>query len=129
MLHRIHHITLFASVCLWQVKNALSRRLTLLMTAAFATATAPAHADDDLFGMFDHVAEGADNSTDGWKKLAKFGGWGCCFVGLCLMVAKKKNPQLSWGLIGTFWAVGFCLIALEQFINKGQSTIDLTPTT
>lgn len=129
MLHRIHHLTLLVSVRLWQVKAALSRRLTLLLAGAFATATAPAQAADDLFGMFDHVADGAENSTDDWEKLAKFGGWGCCVVGLGLMIAKKKNPQLSWGLIGTFWAVGFCLIALEQFINKGQSTIDLTPTT
>jgi hypothetical protein len=125
----MQNVVLFLSTRTWMAVEALRRRMHLMMAVAFSTALSPAaRADDDLFGMFDHIASDADNSTDGWQKLAKFGGWGCCFVGLCMMIAKKKNPQIGWGWIGTFWAVGFCLIALDQFIKKGQSTIDLNPT-
>ncbi|MGR7464143.1 DUF6750 family protein [Klebsiella aerogenes] len=126
----MRNFILSVSTRTWMFKHSVSRKINMSMAGAFTAAMTPAvRADDDLFGMFDHVAEGADNSTDGWQKLAKFGGWGFCFAGLILMIAKKKNPQIGWGWIGTFWAVGFCLIALDQFIKKGQSTIDLNPTT
>ena len=125
----MQHAVLFCSTRLWMATDALKRRLNTIMATAFACAVAPAvQADDDLFGMFDHVASDADNSTDGWQKIAKFGGWGCCMVGLCLMIAKKKNPQIGWGWIGTFFGVGCLLIALDQSIKKGQSTLDLNPT-
>ncbi len=119
---------LFVSTHLWLSGMALRRRATALLTTTLSTALVPAaRADDDLFGMFNHVADGADSSSDSWLKLAKFGGIGCCLIGLVLLIAKKKNPQISWGAILTFWGVGFVGIALDQFIKKGQSTIELNP--
>lgn len=119
---------LYVSTRLWMTGTALRRRVSTLLAGTLTTAMLPAaHADDDLFGMFNHVAEGADSSDDSWMKLAKFGGIGCCLIGLVLLIAKKKNPQISWGAILTFWGVGFVGIALDQFIKKGQSTIELNP--
>lgn len=126
----MRNLFLLISVKAWLFTNALRRQVNTAISVALASALAPvaANADDDIFGMFDHVADGADNSSTDWTKLAKFSGIGCCFIGLILMIAKKKNPQIGWGLICTFWGVGFCLIALDQFIKKGQATIDINPT-
>lgn len=119
---------LYVSTRLWLTGSALRRRVNTLLAATLTTAMVPAaRADDDLFGMFKHVADGADSVDDSWLKLAKFGGIGCCLIGLVLLIAKKKNPQISWGAILTFWGAGFVGIALDQFIKKGQSTIELNP--
>jgi len=54
-------------------------------------------------------------------------GTGLVMVGVILWVAKKKNPQISWGWVLTAFGAGFILIAIDQFIKKGQSTIQLNP--
>lgn len=126
----MRNLFLLLSVKVWIIINALRRQASMAITIALSSAFAPvaANASDDVFGMFDHVADGADSSSSDWTKLAKFSGIGCCFIGLILMIAKKKNPQIGWGWICTFWGAGFCLIALDQFVKVGQSTINLDPT-
>lgn len=123
----MRNLTLVASVRVWLVMASLRARLTAVLAGVFGSMVLPAHANDTVFGMLDTVADGAEGSTGSLLKLAKFGGVGCVIVGIVLWMAKKKNPQISWGAILTAMGVGFILIAIEQFIKKGQSTIQLNP--
>ncbi len=123
----MRNLTLVASVRVWLAIASLRARFVAVLVGAFGFMALPAHADDDLFGMFNGLADGAANSTGSWIKLAKFGGVGCVVVGVILWLAKKKNPQISWSAVLTFIGVGCILIAIEQFIKKGQSTIQLSP--
>lgn len=123
----MRNVSLFVSVRLWLALSSLRVRLTSALVAGLGTVTLPAHAADGIFEMLDGVANGADNSGKSLLKLAKFGGIGLVIVGVILWVAKKKNPQISWGWVLTAFGAGFILIAIDQFIKKGQSTIQLTP--
>ncbi|WP_337049822.1 DUF6750 family protein [Serratia fonticola] len=123
----MRHFTLSVSVRLWLAAASLGQRLLAPLVALLGTLTLPAHADDDIFGMFDKVADGADNSGKSFLKLAKFGGIGLVITGVVLWVAKKKNPQIGWGWVLTCIGAGCIMIAIDQFIKKGQSTIQLNP--
>jgi hypothetical protein len=107
--------------------EALQNRLTLALIALLGPLTLPAHAADDVFGMFDNVAKGAEGSTKSLMMVAKFGGVALVILGIGLWVAKKKNPQITWGWILTPLGAGCILIAIDQFIKKGQSTLQLNP--
>lgn len=123
----MRNFTLSVSVRLWLAASSLGQRLLAPLVALLSTLALPAHADGTIFDMFDTVAEGADNSGKSFLKLAKFGGIGLVITGVVLWVAKKKNPQIGWGWILTFIGAGCILIAIDQFIKKGQSTIQLNP--
>ncbi|AXF78942.1 hypothetical protein LU604_25895 (plasmid) [Erwinia tracheiphila] len=123
----MRNFTLSISVRLWLTASSLGQRLLAPIVAILGTLTVPAYADDDLFGMFDKVADGADNSGKSFLKLAKFGGIGLVITGVVLWVAKKKNPQIGWGWVLTCIGAGCIMIAIDQFIKKGQSTIQLNP--
>ena len=123
----MRNFTLSVSVRLWLAASSLGKRLLALVVALLGTLTLPAHADDGIFGMLDHVAAGADNSGKSLLKVAKFGGIGLVIVGVGLWVAKKKNPQIGWSWILTFIGAGCIMIAIDQFIKKGQNTIQLNP--
>ncbi|EEQ2185732.1 TPA: hypothetical protein I3798_002981 [Enterobacter cloacae] len=123
----MRNFTLFLSVRILMALSSLRARLGAVLTLLLGPLTLPAYADDDIFGMFDGVADSADNSGKSILKLAKFGGIGCVAIGICLWVAKKKNPQIGWGWVLTFMGAGFVMIALDQFIKKGQTTIKLNP--
>ncbi|WP_133625192.1 DUF6750 family protein [Erwinia sp. LJJL01] len=123
----MRNFTLFVSVRLWLAVLSLRSRLALALAALLPPLTLPAQAADDLFGMVDNVAEGADQSGKSLLKLAKFGGIALVIVAITLWVAKKKNPQITWGWILTPLGAGFILIAIDQFIKKGQTTIKLSP--
>ncbi|EKS7814705.1 MULTISPECIES: DUF6750 family protein [Edwardsiella] len=123
----MRHFTLSVSVRLWLAAASLGQRLIAPLVMLLSTLTLPAHAADDIFGMVDQVADGADNSGKSLLKLAKFGGIGLVIIGVSLWVAKKKNPQIGWGLVLTFIGAGCIMIAIDQFIKKGQSTIQLNP--
>lgn len=123
----MRNFALFVSVRLWLSLHAARAAAIATLSAILGTFALPAWAADDIFGMLDSVADGADKSGKSLLKLAKFGGIGLVLFGLCLWVAKKKNPQLTWGWILTPMGVGFILIAIEQFIKKGQTTIQLNP--
>lgn len=123
----MRNFTLFVSVRLWLALLSLRSRLALALAALLPPLTLPAQAADDLFGMVDNVAEGADQSGKSLLKLAKFGGIALVIVAITLWVAKKKNPQITWGWILTPLGAGFILIAIDQFIKKGQTTIKLSP--
>ncbi|WP_337263684.1 MULTISPECIES: DUF6750 family protein [unclassified Serratia (in: enterobacteria)] len=123
----MRNIILSVFIRLWLAFSSLHTRLTLALGAMLGTVTLPVHAEDTLFGMLDTVAEGADKSGKSLLKLAKFGGIGLVLLGVILWVAKKKNPQISWGWVLTAFGAGFVLIAIDQFIKKGQSTIQLNP--
>lgn len=123
----MHYFTLSVSLRLWLAAASLSQRLLAPLVALLGTLTLPAHAADDIFGMVDQVADGADNSGKSLLKLAKFGGIGLVITGVVLWVAKKKNPQIGWGWVLTCIGAGCIMIAIDQFIKKGQSTIQLNP--
>jgi hypothetical protein len=123
----MRHFTLSVSLRLWLAASSLGQRLLAPLVALLGTLTLPAHAADDIFGMVDQVAEGADNSGKSLLKLAKFGGIGLVITGVALWVAKKKNPQIGWGWVLTCIGAGCIMIAIDQFIKKGQSTIQLNP--
>ncbi|MEB7891732.1 hypothetical protein NGK36_20945 [Hafnia alvei] len=123
----MRNFTLSVSVRLWLAAASMGQRLLAPIVALLGTLTLPAYADDDLFGMFDKVADGADNSGKSFLKLAKFGGIGLVITGVVLWVAKKKNPQIGWGWVLTCIGAGCIMIAIDQFIKKGQSTIQLNP--
>lgn len=123
----MRNVSLFVSVRLWLALSSVRVRLASVLAAGLGTVTLPAHADDTLFGMLDFLADGADNSGKSLLKLAKFGGIGLVIVGVFLWVAKKNNPQISWGWVLTAFGAGFILIAIDQFIKKGQSSIQLNP--
>ncbi len=123
----MRHITLFVSVRLFLAMAFLRARLACALAALLGPLTLPAQASDDIFGMLDGVADGADHSGKSLLKLSKFGGIACVLIGIGLWVAKKKNPQIGWGWILTFMGAGFIMIAIDQFIKKGQSTIQLNP--
>lgn len=114
-------------VRVWLAMSTLHTRITLALTTMFGSVTLPAHADDGIFGMLDNVADGAEGSTNSLLKFAKFGGVGLVIIGIVLWVAKKKNPQITWGWILTPLGAGCILIAIDQFIKKGQSTLQLNP--
>lgn len=118
---------LSVSVRLWMAFNTLQTRLTLSLLAMLGTVSLPAAANDTIFGMFDKVAENADGSKNSLLKLAGFGGVGLVILGIVLWMAKKKNPQITWGWVLTTMGGGFILIAIDQFIKKGQATINLNP--
>ncbi|MCP2234093.1 DUF6750 family protein [Erwinia aphidicola] len=123
----MRNFTLSVSVRLWLAASSLGQRLMAPIVAILGSLTVPAYADDDFFGMFDKVADGADNSGKSFLKLAKFGGIGLVITGVVLWVAKKKNPQIGWGWVLTCIGAGCIMIAIDQFIKKGQSTIQLNP--
>lgn len=123
----MRNVSLFVSVRLWLALSSLRVRLTSALVAGLGTVTLPAHADDTIFGMLDFVADGADKSGKSLLKIAKFGGIGLVIIGVILWVAKKKNPQITWAWILTPMGAGFILIAIDQFIKKGQSTININP--
>lgn len=123
----MRNFTLFVSVRIWLSLHAARAAAVSLLGAILSTFTLPAWAADDMFGMLDSVAEGADNSGKSLLKLAKFGGIGLVLIGIGLWVAKKKNPQITWSWILTPMGAGFILIAIDQFIKKGQTTIKLNP--
>lgn len=123
----MRNVILLLSVRFYLAATSLGQRLLAPIVALLGTLTLPAYANDDIFGMFNKVADGADSSGKSFLKLAKFGGIGLVLVGVVLWVAKKKNPQIGWGWVLTCIAAGCILIALDQFIKKGQSTIQLNP--
>lgn len=123
----MRHITLFVCVRLFLALAFLRTRLACVLVALLGPLTLPAQASDDIFGMLDGVANSADSSGKSLLKLSKFGGIACVLIGIGLWVAKKKNPQIGWGWILTFMGAGFIMIAIDQFIKKGQSTIQLNP--
>jgi hypothetical protein len=123
----MRNFTLFVSVRLWLAASSLGQRLLAPIAALLGSLTLPAHADDGIFGMLDTVAAGADNSGKSLLKVAKFGGIGLVIIGVVLWVAKKKNPQIGWGWVLTCIGAGCIMIAIDQFIKKGQSTIQLNP--
>lgn len=123
----MRNFTLSVSVRLWLASASLGQRLLAPVVALLGTLTLPAHADDGIFGMLDTVADGADSSGKSLLKMAKFGGIGLVIVGVGLWVAKKKNPQIGWGWVLTCIGAGCVMIAIDQFIKKGQSTIQLNP--
>lgn len=123
----MRNFILFVSVRTMMVLSSMLARLGAVLTFLLGPLTLPAYADDDIFGMFDGVADSADNSGKSILKLAKFGGIACVAIGVGLWVAKKKNPQIGWGWVLTFMGAGFVMIALDQFIKKGQTTIKLNP--
>ncbi|MDX6041253.1 DUF6750 family protein [Scandinavium lactucae] len=123
----MRNFTLSVSVRLWLACASLGQRLLAPVVALLGTLTLPAHADDGIFGMLDTVAEGADGSGKSLLKMAKFGGIGLVIIGVVLWVAKKKNPQIGWGWVLTCIGAGCIMIAIDQFIKKGQSTIQLNP--
>lgn len=123
----MRHFILFVSVRLWLVLQAVRTTAFTLIALFFSTFAVPAHAGDDLFGMLDNVAENAEKSGKSLLKMAKFGGTGLVVSGVILWAAKKKNPQISWTLVLTLLGTGFILIAIDQFIKKGQRTIQLNP--
>jgi hypothetical protein len=118
---------LFLSVRLWLSLISLQNRLILSLIAILSAAPLSAQANDGFFGMFDGVADDARKSAKGLLSIAFFIGIILVMVGIFLWVAKKKNPQIGWGWILTPLGAGFVLIALDQFIKKGQSTIKLNP--
>lgn len=125
---KLRNFALVVSVRLWLAGSALHTRLAMALGAILCSVAMPARADGDtIFSMFDFVADSAENSGKSTLKLAKFGGIGFVAAGIILWIAKKKNPQIGWGWILTLWGAGFLLIALDQFIKKGQSTIQLNP--
>lgn len=123
----MRNFTLSVSVRLWLAASSLGQRLLAPIVAFLGALTLPAHADDGIFGMLDTVADGADNSGKSLLKVAKFGGIGLVIIGVALWVAKKKNPQIGWGWVLTCIGAGCIMIAIDQFIKKGQSTIQLNP--
>lgn len=122
----MRNLILVASVRVWLAIASMKARFVAVLVGVFGSMALPAYADD-VFDMFNAVADGAEKSTGSWIKLAKFGGMGSVVFGIILWLAKKKNPQISWGAILTAIGVGCILIAIEQFIKKGQSTIQLSP--
>lgn len=123
----MRHFILFVSVQLWLAFFSVRARLASALAASLGAVALPAQGDDGIFEMLDGVADGADKSGESLLKLAKFGGIGLVIAGVMLWVAKKKNPQISWGWVLTALGAGFILIAIDQFIKKGQSTIQLSP--
>ncbi len=123
----MRHFILSLSVRTWLITSALRARLMLGLSTLLATTALPAYANDGIFGMLDKVAGDADASKKGLLQLAGFGGVGMVILGIVLWVAKKKNPQITWGWILTALGAGFVLIAIDQFIKKGQSTLNLNP--
>jgi hypothetical protein len=123
----MRNFSLSVSVRLWLALSCVHARLASAFVAVLGIVTLPAYARDGIFEMLDGVADGANNSGKSLLKLAKFGGIACVLMGIGLWVAKKKNPQISWGWVLTFMGAGFIMIAIDQFIKKGQSTIQLNP--
>ncbi|WP_419793267.1 DUF6750 family protein (plasmid) [Serratia fonticola] len=109
----MRNFTLFVSVRLWLSLHAARAAAVATLSAILGTFTLPAWAADDMFGMLDSVADGADNSGKSLLKLAKFGGIGLVLVGVGLWVAKKKNPQITWGWILTPMGAGFTLTSVR----------------
>lgn len=115
-------------VRIWLALNTVQTRLTLSLMLMLGSVSLPAQAKNGtIFGMLDTVADGASNSTQSLLKFAKFGGVGLVIIAITLWVAKKKNPQITWGWILTPLGAGCILIAIDQFIKKGQTTIQLNP--
>lgn len=123
----MRNFTLSVSVRLWLAGASLGQRFLAQLVALLGTLALPAHADGTIFEMFDTVADGADKSGKSLLKVAKFGGIGLVIIGVVLWVAKKKNPQIGWGWVLTCIGAGCIMIAIDQFIKKGQSTIQLNP--
>ena len=57
----MRNFTLFVSVRLWLVFLSLRSRMATALAALLPPLTLPAQAADDLFGIVDNVAEGADH--------------------------------------------------------------------
>lgn len=123
----MRHLFLHFSVRLWLAIISLQTRIIVALITALSSAPWMAQANDGLFGMFDGFASDAKNSSKSLLSIAFFFGILLVIVGICLWVAKKKNPQISWGWVLTPIGAGLVLIALDQFIKKGQSTIKLNP--
>lgn len=123
----MRNFTLFVSVRLWLVFLSLRSHMATALAVLLPTLTLPAQAADDLFGIVDNVAEGAEMSNKSLLKLAKFGGIALVIFAITLWVSKKKNPQITWGWILTPLGAGCLMIAIDQVIKKTQTTIKINP--
>lgn len=123
----MRNFSLLVSIRLWMAFSSLHSRLVMTLTASLGSITLPAHASDGLFGILDGVADDAGNSSASLLKLAKFGGIGLVIIGICLWVAKKKNPQITWAWVLTPIGAGCFLIGVDQIIKKGHTTLKMNP--
>jgi hypothetical protein len=101
-------------------RNALLGLVSLLLSRT-------ALADDDIFGMINHVTEGVSSVSPGLVKAAGVGGIALGIIGLVMLAQKKNNPHIKGGQIAICLIVAAALICFNQFMKRVQATAGLQP--
>ncbi|AHK22095.1 conjugal transfer protein TraR (plasmid) [Yersinia similis] len=127
-MHVLNHISLFICTRLCLAAERTGRKMVqgLVFIVTLCTAQA-ATADDDIAGMINSMTDGIYSVKPGLMKAAQVAGIGCVLVGIALWARKKNDPHVKGSHIAISIGIGCILIALDQFIKRGQSQAGLQP--
>ncbi|OVZ88282.1 TraR conjugal transfer protein [Yersinia kristensenii] len=127
-MHVINHLSLFICTRISLAAERIGRNIVqgLVFIVTLSTAQV-ATADDDLAGMINNMTDGIVSIKPGLMKAAQVAGIGCVLVGIALWARKKNDPHVKGSHIAISIGIGCILIALDQFIKRGQSQAGLQP--
>ncbi|ATW32810.1 DUF6750 family protein [Candidatus Williamhamiltonella defendens] len=127
-MRSFHDKILFFYVHLCISTDRLSQKIVQGLIALIGLCvTQTASADEDIAGMVNHITHGIASVQSGLMKAAQVAGVGCVLAGIFLWLRKKNDPHIKGSNIAILIGIGCILIALDQFISRGQKQAGLRP--
>ncbi|ASV33926.1 TraR conjugal transfer protein [Candidatus Williamhamiltonella defendens] len=127
-MHPCHDPILFFYVHLSLWADRLRQKTGQVLIALLSLCvTQTASADEDIAGMVNHITQGIASVKPGLMMAAQVAGVGCVIAGIFLWLRKKNDPHIKGSSIAIFIGIGCILIALDQFISRGQKQAGLRP--
>ncbi|MBW5416260.1 DUF6750 family protein [Pseudomonas sp. MAG002Y] len=120
-------ILLCAAVRLSIFKDALRKRVMKGLMAAVAASPVMAFAADDIAGMADSGATGAESMQKSALTIAQFIGVIFVIGGLIAAKQKKDNPQIKTSHVVMAILFGVCLVVVPEIIKRSQAQVGLSP--
>lgn len=119
---------LFFGVHLYILMESLRQKTVQGLIALLSLGmTKTAYADEDIAGIVNNITSGISSVKPGLMMAAQVAGVGCVISGIFLWLRKKNEPHIKGSHIVMFIGIGCILIALDQFISRGQKQAGLRP--
>ncbi|AWK15718.1 DUF6750 family protein [Candidatus Fukatsuia symbiotica] len=127
-MRTFNHPVLFVCTHLSLAAERLSQKMAQGIIALIGLCTAQmASADEDIAGMVNSITSGITSVKPGLLLAAQVAGIGCVIAGIFLWLRKKNDPHVKGSHIAIFIGIGCILIALDQFISRGQKQAGFRP--
>ncbi|WP_339056704.1 DUF6750 family protein [Candidatus Regiella endosymbiont of Tuberolachnus salignus] len=123
-----HHPILFVCTHLSLAFERVSQKMAQGLLALIGLCSAQAaSADEDIAAIVNSITAGITRVKPGLLLAAQVAGIGCVIAGIFLWLRKKNDPHVKGSHIVIFIGIGYILIALDQFISRGQKQAGLRP--